>query len=423
MRCDGADSGCTNIAEGDGDCDTDADCAGSLICGTDNCAVGDMFDLTDDCCMQSTPPAPPLAPISYELLGPGICDSNTTGNWPTHIIYYQVLSVEECASVCIRKWGDGCTGISYSPSVVNCWIMTGGDALVASTRWYLSVAHKCYALLHPSPPPAPFSPPALPLPPCSPSPPHIPPSAPSPPCPPPSPGSPPAVPPSPLLPPSAPPEPPAPPFAPYQYISLGAGYCTSATEASLPFWKYITRVRSADECARRCQYETGGTCAGFSFSTLAAYCVLWRGVSIARTQALTFGSGAVECFVFEELSPAATPPAVPPVPASPAAQTDGNADESGGLSAALIGIAVGLSVVVLALALFFFWARSRFFGAKAQAQLAQPVPVQLRLPSADLEVTATESSTEMTVLPAPTPTIGTEISDAESPSSGSQAKV
>ena len=48
-RCDGADEGCANIALGDGDCDSDLDCVGDLICGTDNC-VGDMFDEEDDCC-------------------------------------------------------------------------------------------------------------------------------------------------------------------------------------------------------------------------------------------------------------------------------------------------------------------------------------------------------------------------------------
>ena len=37
---------------GEGDCDSDADCAGSLICGSDNCATksGGLWDPTDDCC-------------------------------------------------------------------------------------------------------------------------------------------------------------------------------------------------------------------------------------------------------------------------------------------------------------------------------------------------------------------------------------
>ena len=32
---------------GEGDCDRDSDCEGSLVCGTDNCPWGDE----DDCCM------------------------------------------------------------------------------------------------------------------------------------------------------------------------------------------------------------------------------------------------------------------------------------------------------------------------------------------------------------------------------------
>jgi len=62
--CGGDDNGCGgNLAEGDGDCDSDSDCQGSLVCGTNNC--GDFrdnfgwghdedhtWDLADDCCMQ-----------------------------------------------------------------------------------------------------------------------------------------------------------------------------------------------------------------------------------------------------------------------------------------------------------------------------------------------------------------------------------
>ena len=33
---------------GEGDCDDDSECAGPLVCGTDNCPWGDA----DDCCMQ-----------------------------------------------------------------------------------------------------------------------------------------------------------------------------------------------------------------------------------------------------------------------------------------------------------------------------------------------------------------------------------
>ena len=35
--CNGRDSGCSNLQGGDGDCDSDDDCAGALKCGSDNC--------------------------------------------------------------------------------------------------------------------------------------------------------------------------------------------------------------------------------------------------------------------------------------------------------------------------------------------------------------------------------------------------
>jgi len=60
--CNGDNSGCGgNLSEGDGDCDSDSDCYGDLMCGNDNCGNGrdtsgwladstTGFDLTDDCC-------------------------------------------------------------------------------------------------------------------------------------------------------------------------------------------------------------------------------------------------------------------------------------------------------------------------------------------------------------------------------------
>ena len=40
--------------EGEGDCDADEHCLGSLECGKDNC-VGTNFDSTDDCCFDPNP--------------------------------------------------------------------------------------------------------------------------------------------------------------------------------------------------------------------------------------------------------------------------------------------------------------------------------------------------------------------------------
>ena len=37
---------------GEGDCDNDGECVGSLVCGTDNC--GGIFASSADCCISST---------------------------------------------------------------------------------------------------------------------------------------------------------------------------------------------------------------------------------------------------------------------------------------------------------------------------------------------------------------------------------
>jgi len=55
-ECQGGDNCCTNgiCSWGQGDCDSDKDCAGELVCGKDNCRSmkGDrpLFDSSDDCC-------------------------------------------------------------------------------------------------------------------------------------------------------------------------------------------------------------------------------------------------------------------------------------------------------------------------------------------------------------------------------------
>ena len=43
---------------GEGDCDADEHCRGSLKCGTNNCA-GSNFDQTDDCCFDPNPTTTP----------------------------------------------------------------------------------------------------------------------------------------------------------------------------------------------------------------------------------------------------------------------------------------------------------------------------------------------------------------------------
>merc|ERR1711890_22192 len=56
--CDGGDSCCVNgiCGEGEGDCDSNSDCNSNLVCGKDNCKTGfpgdrSSFEDTDDCCM------------------------------------------------------------------------------------------------------------------------------------------------------------------------------------------------------------------------------------------------------------------------------------------------------------------------------------------------------------------------------------
>lgn len=53
LRCQGANDGCctpaTPCVVNDGDCDSNDECAGDLVCGNNNCAWG-----WDDCCMERT---------------------------------------------------------------------------------------------------------------------------------------------------------------------------------------------------------------------------------------------------------------------------------------------------------------------------------------------------------------------------------
>ena len=54
-NCDGGDDCCGSgnykCLAGEGDCDSDSDCASGLFCGTNNCQ-GPNFDSGDDCCIK-----------------------------------------------------------------------------------------------------------------------------------------------------------------------------------------------------------------------------------------------------------------------------------------------------------------------------------------------------------------------------------
>ena len=57
--CTGGDSCCSGsdpCFEGEGDCDSNSDCVGDLVCGNNNCRNGRLgglggFDGGDDCCI------------------------------------------------------------------------------------------------------------------------------------------------------------------------------------------------------------------------------------------------------------------------------------------------------------------------------------------------------------------------------------
>jgi hypothetical protein len=58
LTCKGKMGGCKNIGEDDGDCDVDSDCAGSLVCGTNNCkhvesTPGWAGGASTDCCVPA----------------------------------------------------------------------------------------------------------------------------------------------------------------------------------------------------------------------------------------------------------------------------------------------------------------------------------------------------------------------------------
>ena len=59
LRCNGENNNCctpnTPCDDGDGDCDTDADCKDGLMCGTNNCKIKTGlydWDDADDCCTK-----------------------------------------------------------------------------------------------------------------------------------------------------------------------------------------------------------------------------------------------------------------------------------------------------------------------------------------------------------------------------------
>jgi len=122
--CNGQANGCTFIAEGDGDCDRDSDCMPGLVCGTDNCDVGNVFTSSDDCCFKPEAKACNGQANGCTLIGEGDgdCDRDSdcmpglvcgTDNCDVGNVF---TSSDDCcykpeANVCGGKH-DGCTLIA-----------------------------------------------------------------------------------------------------------------------------------------------------------------------------------------------------------------------------------------------------------------------------------------------------------------------
>jgi len=84
--CSGGDTCCTLRPEkcgvNEGDCDNDAECAGDLVCGQDNCGNRPGFDDTDDCCQidstfKTTTTTTTMKPKPNPLTGQDTCSQNT----------------------------------------------------------------------------------------------------------------------------------------------------------------------------------------------------------------------------------------------------------------------------------------------------------------------------------------------------------
>ena len=104
MYCRGGESCCNKdhknmCLEGEGDCNTDNDCAGILKCGNNNClsfhpAGGGLWDAEDDCCERKCTPQHPCK------VGDGQC-----------------LTDSDCVNAGWAKCGPGtCLNTAYFPT-------------------------------------------------------------------------------------------------------------------------------------------------------------------------------------------------------------------------------------------------------------------------------------------------------------------
>jgi len=112
--CGGKNSGCTQLLIGDGDCDSDSDCAGHLKCGKDNCKAfqplsgtwpedsEDGWDMTDDCCYD-----PSAACCSWDNWSSSCWSQPSSDNF-----------MHACNNCTFAPCEDICAD---NPSSVSCW--------------------------------------------------------------------------------------------------------------------------------------------------------------------------------------------------------------------------------------------------------------------------------------------------------------
>ena len=187
--CNGSDSGCANIQEGDGDCDSDNDCATGLRCGTNNCQ-GSQFDTTDDCCSipspepPQSPPRPsfphmPYAGVAYSF-SPTLCSPPDE----------RCTDLASCNAIASASYSGGMSNISFTGDSEwrqasypgGCFVNLDSSGTYYSIIWnpnilsdempswgnyqFVCGCHQPPApLAPPAPPSVPHAPPALPPPP------------------------------------------------------------------------------------------------------------------------------------------------------------------------------------------------------------------------------------------------------------------
>merc|ERR1719412_1331421 len=126
--CDGEDSCCTESNQcgvNEGDCDSDVDCEGDLVCGTDNCN-GPNFDSEDDCCTEKSEE---LEKFEQCRIGDGVGVSE--------VQLKGTFSKENCILAVREQYpkANGATMDAVCPSECNCYAEFGMEYWSASKKY------------------------------------------------------------------------------------------------------------------------------------------------------------------------------------------------------------------------------------------------------------------------------------------------